>query len=158
MGVRVDLRELTAAIELQGQEDLSYLDRRTGQIVMLSDEDVSAAKRDDPVDEYPEWRQEQILLAREVLGSGTPHYLELPSQFDVHEWSIMERFCRSLEDREIADALAVAIRGRGAFRFFRAEIRRLGVEQEWYRYRDAAMRRIAIDWCEAHNIEFDDSD
>jgi hypothetical protein len=29
-----------------------------------------------------------------------------------------------------------------------------GMAEEWYRYRDAALREIAVAWCEAHGIAY----
>ena len=29
-----------------------------------------------------------------------------------------------------------------------------GMAEEWYRYRDAALREIAMAWCEAHGIAY----
>ena len=54
------------------------------------------------------------------------------------------------------DRLIIAISGRGAFRRFKDEVRRLGVEKAWYEYRDAAQREKAIEWCEENGIEFEE--
>ena len=44
---------------------------------------------------------------REVLASDD--FLPLPSKFEIHEWSIMERFAESLEDDEASERLLRAI-------------------------------------------------
>ena len=73
---------------------------------------------------------------------------------DIHEYRIMERFCSSIEDDDMRDDLCQAIRGRGAFRYFKDRIHAYGIAEEWYRYRDEALREIAVAWCEEHGIPY----
>jgi len=35
---------------------------------------------------------------------------------------------------------------------FKDQIHAYGMAEEWYRYRDAALREIAMAWCEEHGI------
>ena len=91
---------------------------------------------------------------RRVLGDRD--FVQLPTQYDIHEYDIMKRFCRSREDDAERDLLLDAIAGRGAFRMFKSTIHRKGIEQEWYRYRDAALRRIAAEFLEEHGIAYVD--
>ena len=64
----------------------------------------------------------------------------------------MERFCLSVDDDDIRDALCVVIRDRGAFRRFKDRVQAYGIAEAWYRYRDKALREIAVAWCEEHGI------
>ena len=66
----------------------------------------------------------------------------------------MERFCLSVDDEDMRDDLCNAIRGRGAFRSFKDKIHEYGIAEDWYQYRDAALRDIAVTWCEAHGIAY----
>jgi len=84
----------------------------------------------------------------------TDHYLPLPTKFDIHEYSIMERFCLSVDDDDMWDDLCNAIHGRGAFRHFKDRMQAYGITEVWYRYRDAALREMAMAWCEAHEIPY----
>jgi hypothetical protein len=52
--------------------------------------------------------------------------MELPDRFDIHEWSIMERFSQAQNIERIPSGLLNAIHGAGAFRAFRGAIRGLG--------------------------------
>jgi hypothetical protein len=49
------------------------------------------------------------------------------------------------------------IRGRGAFRRFKDQIQAYGMAEEWYRYRDTALREIAVAWCEEHGIPYNET-
>ena len=89
-------------------------------------------------------------IARDIVE--TDHYLPLPNRFEMHEYQIMERFCLSVKDADIRGDLCDIIRGRGAFRRFKDRVQVYGIADDWYRYRDAALREIAMAWCEAHGI------
>ena len=82
----------------------------------------------------------------------TEHYLPLPDRFEMHAYSIMERCCLLVDDEDMRDDLCDAIRGRGAFRRFKDRIQAYGMAEAWYWYRDAALREIAMAWCEEHGI------
>jgi hypothetical protein len=78
--------------------------------------------------------------------------LKLPTKFDVHDWAIMEQFSRSVENARIRGELLDAIHGAGAFRNFKATLRRHRIEEAWYAFRTEALREIAIAWCDEHHI------
>jgi hypothetical protein len=50
--------------------------------------------------------------------------------------------------------LVYQIRGSGAFRRFKDAIRRHGIEDEWYQFRDQALEEIAIEWLESNGIAY----
>jgi len=130
----------------------AFLNRHTGELVTLSNEEISAAEEDDNIDEYPEWQRDMIIKAKEVINSDD--YLPLPSKFEIHEYHIMEAFCHAIEDDKIRRYLLDKIRGRGAFSRFKNAIQMNGIEEEWYRFRQEELERIAIDWLEANQISY----
>jgi Uncharacterised protein family (UPF0158) len=150
--LRVKLSDIIEGLEFQADESFSYLNTATGEVVSVTTEELRAAENDEPLEDFPEWQHEAIRIAREILE--TDHYLPLPTTFDIHEYSIMERFCLSVDDDDLRDDLCNAIRGRGAFRYFKDRIHAYGIAEEWYRYRDAALREIAVAWCEAHGLQY----
>src|SRR5262249_20577633 len=95
-----------------------YLDKRTGQIEMIS-EDITAGmdlEDDEPLDDQPEWLSESILEAREIQRDHGEHFVELPDKVDIHDYRIMEDFSRTYPNDRVSAALLDAIRGKGAFR------------------------------------------
>ena len=66
----------------------------------------------------------------------------------------MEDFCCSVVDDEIREKFLDKIRGRGAFRRFKEAIRMNGIEDKWYRFRQEALEKIAIDWLEENQISY----
>ena len=53
----------------------------------------------------------------------------------------MRQFCFSVGDQKISQSLLNAIHGRGAFRIFKDSIHRLGIADQWYKYRDNAIKK-----------------
>jgi len=104
------------------------------------------------MDNSPEWEQEMVVKAKEVLESDD--YLPLPGKFDINEYHIMEDFCYGMNDDSIRIELLAGIKGRGTFRKFRDAIRRFGIQDQWYEFRDAEMKRIAIEWLVDNNIAY----
>ncbi len=147
----ISLREIIAALEAASDDCTSYLDPETGEIVVVTEEERALAE--DPCwEEAPAWQREMMPKIRAALESD--RFLELPDRFDIHEWSIMERFSRAQNIEQIRGELLNAIRGAGAFRAFRSAIRRLGLEQSWYQFRDEALAEVARSWLEEHKLQY----
>jgi hypothetical protein len=150
--LRVKLSDIVEGMDFQSDERSSFLNLTTGEVVGITDEELRAAENDAPLEDFPEWQHDAIRIAGEILE--TDHYLPLPDRFEINEYSIMERFCLSMDDDDLRDDLCAAIRGRGAFRRFKDRVQMYGIAEAWYRYRDAALREIAMAWCEEHGITF----
>jgi hypothetical protein len=67
----------------------------------------------------------------------------------------MERFIRTLPD-DAADQLWRAIKGPGAFRHFKDTARRLELLNQWYQYRNAAIKEFVLDWAKDNDVPVDD--
>jgi hypothetical protein len=152
MTVVVLLRDVVNEMDVMNDEFHAYLNKGTGELATISDEEINIIENDDDWGEYPNWQQESLATAKKVLDSTD--YLPLPSKFDIHEYEIMEKFCYSIKDPKIGNDLAYQIKGSGAFHRFQTAIRRYGIEEHWYRFRDQALEEIAVEWLESNGIEF----
>lgn len=152
MAITVKLKDIIDEMEIQSDFHSSYLNKKTGEIVIVTDDHFRAAEDENDLSDYPEWEQDAIKIAREVLGSAD--YISLPSQFDIHEYGIMEEFCLSLDDEELRDKMYYSIKGKGAFRRFKDNVYRYDIEKDWFEYRREAFRQIAVDWCEENKISY----
>lgn len=153
MAVMVFLRDVLDEMELSSDEATAYINRKTGELITLTDEILALAEDPDAAVDAPQWQKDILPKAREVLASED--FLPLPGKFEIHEWSIMERFARSVTDAAESEELDSALHGRGAFRRFKDAMQRLGIVDEWYRFRDAALEEIAVEFLEAHGIAYD---
>jgi hypothetical protein len=98
MPVTVRLDDIVDALDTLVDESPSYLDLDTGQVVSVSEELLSEAE--EPGNEDPElldWQKDEWEIAKRI--ASTDRFLELPTQFDVHEWEIMQDFSRSADNR-----------------------------------------------------------
>ena len=84
-------------------------------------------------------------------------FIPLPTKEEVNDYQIMVNFTETIEDDKKQDWFENAIRGKGAFRRFRATLERFGMETQWYDYLEASHRELAIEWCEQHGIVYDTS-
>jgi hypothetical protein len=153
MVVVVSLRDVVDAMDLPVNNWTSYLNPKTGEIITVTDADrhlVGEEDRDEQ--DLPAWQREGLPKAREALESGD--FVALPDKFEIYEWAIMERFASSQASTRRREELVDAIHGRGAFRSFRNAIRRLDIEDDWFRFRQLAFEDIAKDWLRAHDISF----
>jgi hypothetical protein len=152
MTIQVKLQEILEGLEFQSDEYFSYLNTTTGEVVSVTTEELRAAEEEAPLEDFPAWQHDASRIAGEILE--TDHYLPLPDRFEIHEYQIMERFCLAVDDEDMRNDLCDVIRGRGAFRRFKDRMQLYGMAEEWYRYRDAALREIAVAWCEEHGIPY----
>jgi len=155
MGRRVKLSEIVGEMELQHDQGSLYLDKKTGEVVLLIDEELLTAEEGESSEELPEWQREALKATKDIL-ENRENYVELPSKVEINEYRIMEDFCHSVEDRGISEKLSAAIKGRGTFSRFKENIVKLGIEARWYKYRKEAFKKIAIEWCEDRNIDYID--
>jgi hypothetical protein len=149
---QVKLSDLIEGMDFQSDERSAFLNLTTGEVVSVTDEELRAAENDAPLEDFPAWQHDAMRLAGEIVE--TDQYRPLPDKFEINEYRIMERFCSSVDDEDMREDLYNAIHGRGAFRYFKDKIHEYGIAEDWYRYRDDALREIAIDWCAAHNIPY----
>jgi len=150
----IRLKDVIQEMDVLSDEYRAFLNIRTRELVTISNQELSASEEGQSLEDFPEWQQESIQKAGEVLFTGD--YRELPGKFEIHEYSIMERFCYTVGDDELSHRLLNSIRGRGAFRYFKDTINEYGIADDWYEYREQAFKEIAIEWLERYNIAYTD--
>ena len=155
MSIRVKLIDIIEGMESQSDEISSYLNKKTGEVVLISDYEMRAAESNDPIEDVPDWEKDQVLVAREIMAE-TGDYISLPSKYDINEYRIMEDFCWSLEDTRKGEFLHGLIGGPGTNRRFKDALFKYSIEEDWYKYRSDALKEIAVEWCRENNIEFDE--
>jgi hypothetical protein len=153
MSIQVKLKDIIEEMEIQFEESRSLLDINTGEIVIVSSDDLRAVEDEKPFDHLPEWEQENRMIAIDVVDNSE-NYIELPTKYEVNEYEIMEGFCLTVSDQRKQDSLLRAISGKGAFRRFKDKILDFGIEDQWYSYRDERFKQIAIEWCQVNNISY----
>jgi hypothetical protein len=147
----VSLQSVVNEMDIPSDEMTAYINKKTGELFTVSEEETRIIEAGNEDDEFiPEWQKEILPKVREVLESDD--FVALPDKFEIHEYSIMERFCLSLPDEALQKELLHAIRGSGAFRRFKAAIYRKEIQDDWYRFRNESLKRIATDFLESEGI------
>jgi hypothetical protein len=154
----VKLSELISAIEGQSEENVTRVDLKTGEVVMVDEFVLHALEEDDEeaLSDLADWQKPELEIARAMVADSGERFLEPPDKFDFHEYRQMERFIRTVYDPEAADELWRAIKGKRAFRYFKDTVHRLGLREEWCRFRDDALKELVIDWAEAKKVPYED--
>jgi len=161
MPIPVSLRDVVAQLSFIDEETRTYLRKDTGDIVTLPLELLSLVEEgkveagdvdiEDPADKG---ELDELSHALQILE--TDNYLAFPSSFDIHEWAVMEEFCHSIEYGELRARLLDTIHGRRAFRHFKDAVHEYGLVQDWYQFRENALKEIAKNWLDEHQILYTD--
>ena len=121
---------------------------------MLEHDDITRVIDDFDLDNSTGWQREHYQEVERILSSDD--YLKLPTKFDLHEYSIMQNYCFSIEDEAIRRESLDGISRKGAFRMFKNLIYRYGMENNWFEFRDEAFKKIAIGWLDEYDLPYKD--
>ncbi|MCC5912927.1 MAG: hypothetical protein JJU46_01010 [Balneolaceae bacterium] len=157
MSLPVSLQEVIDEMGQQNELITAFINRKTGELRILTEDDYYALRHLDdgePIEDLPPWQQETIPILRETDESDD--FIPLPSKFEIHEYQIMEDFIRSLDDGAIKDDLFNAIRGRGAFRYFKDKVFDYGIRNDWFSFKNQVMKKIAADFLDSEGIAYKD--
>jgi hypothetical protein len=153
MNIQVKLQAIIEEMEIQFEESRTFLNIKTGEIIVVTSDDLRAAEDEEPFDHLPDWEQEDRKVANDVV-ENFENYKELPTKYELNEYEMMEDFCLTVSDQRKQDILLSLIKGKGAFRRFKDKIIDFEIEDKWYSYRDERFKQIAIEWCLDNNINF----
>lgn len=150
----VKLKDIIEMLDFHMDGWKQFYNKKTGKFTDVQVEYLGIAEEledKDNLDEYMDWEQDAIKEAIEIVENWKD-YIELPDEYEVNEYSIMEQFCYSIENQRLSNSLCNAISGRGAFRRFKDAIIQYDLEDSWYTYKHKALCKIARNWCEHNNI------
>jgi hypothetical protein len=106
--------------------------------------------------DLPDWQKEEADIARAIVEDSGERFVDAPDKFDFHEYGQMERFIGTVEDDAAENELFRAIKGKGAFRYFKDTASRLGLLERWYQYREEALKKFVIVWAEMNKVPCQD--
>lgn len=149
----VNLSELIDALEFESSEYITKLDLQTGRLVMVEEITMRAVEEGDEESLSDMGDSEELKIAQAIVADAGERFLEPPDKFEFHEYHHMERFIRTVDDNDAAEQLWRAIKGKGAFRYFKDTAHRLGLLDDWYQYREDAMKEFVTEWAEANKVQ-----
>ena len=104
-------------------------------------------------DLIPDWEKEIILVLRDI-NQNPENYIPIPDKFYINEYAIMKRFCLSIKNEKLREEMYSSIKGSGAFQRFKNNILHFNIANDWYKFKEDALREIAVEWCEENSIEY----
>ena len=134
---------------------IAYYDREEQCIIRLSAGNFAIYKSILMGEEIADC-DEQTLRSAQTCMENTDRYQLFPTNGLLDEYEIMEDFA-DIVPVKYQSKIAYSLNGKGAFRRFKDTVGKLGLLEEWYTYRDMRYRREAREWCEAVNLNWQES-
>jgi hypothetical protein len=100
MSATVLLKDIIDALGMQFEESSSFLDLDTGRVETVSNDLLGEA--DESVGEepdFPVWQKQEWEIAKRIVS--TDRFQQLPTKFDIQEWTIMEEFSNSVTSNRV---------------------------------------------------------
>lgn len=131
---KLDLNAVAEEFEIIGSETYLFYNKETGEFDFYSDymdfDDDDSEKFEDDC------------------------WISAPRQMDIGEYDIMVDFAESVSDPRKNELLCVSLEDKGAFRRFKDTLNRVGLTDDWYKFKREVYIEIAREWCERHSIEY----
>ena len=128
--------ELEMAFERNAPDTESFVDARTGEVVVV-------------VNGQPESAE---LRARVIAGGEQFVKIEPASSREQYRW--MEQYVAMVEDPGLRERLLISIDGKGAFRRFKDVLLNYPTERErWFNYRGELLHWVMQQWMDREQIE-----
>ena len=156
----VRLREVMDALTI-GDPFRCFFDRAADEVVWAAEDELAVADAMEDGADLAETASrtesgmvEALELAVRIVSDDGSSFVALPSQWDVHEYAIMQDFADSLPESEARHSIMRGLRGSGVFRRFKNNVHRLDLAEAWYAFRDERLAEIAHEWAEDNGITF----
>lgn len=164
--LKMNFDEIQKAMEDVARDSFEYfLDLETGEVLSFSEEILSEVKSRlydgdyedieedieyiefDEEPEIPEWMEDEVELALEILLDEEERYIRIPERKSLSAHADMTSFTETVEDPMLRNQLTEALHGKGAFRKFKDILIRHPKERKrWHRFNAKAMQREILQW------------
>ncbi len=152
--MKVKIDDIIDAVDFDSDMSESFLNIKTEQVCMFTDEELRAAENNVDLSDSAEWYCEAVASAKHYL-ENQDDFLSLPEKYDFNEYRIIEKFIARVVISKQSAMLSQSIHGKGAFRRFKTMLEKLGLIDEWYKYRGQQLRKFVEFWCKENKIDFE---
>ena len=143
----------------EGDPIRHYYDRQNDEVVWVFEDELGIAEGLDDGADLAKAAEgttsgavEGLELARRIVRASHNAFVALPTQWDLHEHSIMEDFTTELPDSQMRQRIWDGLHRSGAFRRFKDSMYRYDLADAWYRFRGERFEQIAREWAEGNNV------
>jgi hypothetical protein len=164
--LNVNFDDIQKAMEDVSRDKFEYyLDIVTGEVIALSgeilgeielrlyDSDYDEIEDDIEYIEYdeepdlPEWMEDEVELALEVLLDEDGRYVRIPEREPPKAYKTMAEFIDTIKDPVLKEQLSNVLNGKGAFRRFKDVLIEYPKERKrWHGYNAKAVKNEIIEW------------
>lgn len=153
--LKVSLDEIGKYMQNQNRYDMDfYLDKETGKIIIMETEILRKLEDGKITEDSPDWQDEEIKIAENILRSGSERYIRIPEKPSYEGYNLMVEFADEVEDKSLREKLAIALDGKGAFRRFKNVLSNYPeYRQKWFDFEQEKMDEEVIEWLNSIDIE-----
>lgn len=134
--MEIRIEEIINAIATSAKDTEYYYDTETGDLEMTIDG--------------------EILGNRDIDLNDDERYIRLPDRYELDEQKMVTDFARHADDPVLRAKLLQVISQDDSLNLFRETVQALNVSVHWDHYREAAFRKVAMEWCDYNGIEYVD--
>jgi hypothetical protein len=168
--VKIDLNEISDAIDMSSDMVTYYLDLEAGVTVFITEETNHLLEtifqeyfheQTEKIDweaayaayKIPDWQRQELQEAHLVETSGETRFVRIPALNSREGYDAMAEFIETVKVKDARSELREAISGRGAFRRFKDALENYPeLRQKWFEFKKESLRQHALDWLESEDI------
>jgi len=171
--LRVNFDEIQKAMEDVSRNSFDYFfDYDTGEVITFSEEILNQVKARlyendadeieegieyiefDEIPELPDWMEDEIELALEIIFDVKERYFSIPERRSSMAFQTKAGFTEQVEDPLLKERLSAALNGKGAFRNFKDVLLDYPKERKrWHGYNAKEMKKEIIQWLNSIGVE-----
>jgi hypothetical protein len=159
--MKVPFDKIEEAMQASSENINFWLDKKTGKVIFIGDEDVvGEAFYDD--DEEAQAAHEIMILNGEIeneenIEIDASRYLEIIPPYSDEKWRWMEEFALAQQDNpKLFNKLAHALQGSKPFRRFKEALFDFPDKREnWFAFENKKLREFIQNWADDEGIELD---
>jgi hypothetical protein len=171
--LKVNFDEIQKAMEDISRDTFDYfIDLNTGEVVSFSDEILSEIKSrlydsdydeiEDDIEyiefdeepEIPDWMEDEVELALEILLDEDGRYVRIPERKSHVAYKSMADFIEIIKNQAIKEELSNVLDGKKAFSRFKSALINFPKERKrWHGYNAKAMKTEIVKWLRSIGVE-----
>jgi hypothetical protein len=171
--LRVNFDEIQKAMEDVSRDSFDYFfDYETGDVITFAEEILNEVKARlyendadeieddieyiefDEIPELPDWMEDEIELALEIIFDVREKYFRIPERPSLLAFQTKTAFAELVENPSLKEKLSAALNGKGAFRNFKNVLLDYPKERKrWHGYNAKVLKKEIIQWLNSIGIE-----